>query len=92
MTESDGVVVIDEYSGPAVYLLNEYCVNSSLSKMLIRTGPLEERIARFYFIQLLSAVWYWKSLFLALQKNLNFIRSTTTAIFTNNLNSVYLYL
>ena len=65
LTESDGVVVIDEYSGPAVYLLNEYWVNSSLSKMLIRTGPFEERITRFYFIQLLSAVWYMHKLRIA---------------------------
>ena len=63
--ESEGTMTNSDVSCPAIYMINEFWPNNSLSRMMRTTGVFEERIIKFYFKQLLSAVEYMHSLNIA---------------------------
>ena len=65
LSEPDGEIVHSNMSSACIYIINEFWPNNSLSKMIRSTGVFEERIAKFYFKQLLSAVDYMHSLEIA---------------------------
>ena len=58
---TDGALIYNDSSLPIIYNVLEYCPNGTLSNFIKRTGPVEERIAKFYFWQLASAVFHLHS-------------------------------
>ena len=55
---SDGTAILADGIHSINYLLLEKCKNGALSTIIKKTGPLEEGIAKFLFLQLCAAVKY----------------------------------
>ena len=53
---SNGTAILTDGTHPINYLVMENCKNGALSNIIRQTGPLEEDIAKFLFMQLCAAV------------------------------------